>query len=440
MTSPRSRTRTPCVLWVSFLCAFGFSKVASAEKVLAKGDDWTVFTDGRVGAFLSYDRGDALPGNTLDANGNLLHDVQGGGLDGDAMRQPLVGGAPNQLTQGTIEGMRVRSGFIGNTLGIGVREPITATTMITGYLQFWSYVESESRVKNLPNPIDVRQGYVKVEGRFGSILVGRARSLFSRGNTDIDILYGHRYGVGFPGNVDSNGPTNGQIGFGLLGSGFDAGIVYGTPVLGGLQLTMGAYDPIQLQGAWTRTKWARPEAELTFERPLGHLGKLVLFGNGVYQKLYQLNVDESTAAEGVGYGGRLELGPLRLGLCAYYGKGLGLYYALEPSLANVDAVGNLRKEDGYYAQSQLVFRKWDIAAGWGISRVFLNPADNVPDPITGQIPISVIKYQMGISSAFVYHVTPSLHVDVDVFRAQEAWFLGERQVVYFANSGMTFTW
>jgi hypothetical protein len=428
---------------VSLLCSFGFSKIASAEKILAKEGDWTVYTDGRVGAFASFDYGDEVPGNTLDANGNVLHSVEGGGvgLPGDGVQQPVVGGAPGQLTQGTIEGMRIRSGFIGNTLGVGVRQQINETTMMTGYLQFWSYVESESRIKTNPNPIDVRQGYVKVEGRWGSVLVGRTRSLFSRGNTDIDILYGHRYGVGYPGSVDSYGPANGQIGFGLLGSGFDAGILYGTPVLGGFQLTVGAYDPIELQGSpWTRTKWARPEAELTFERPLGSLGKIILFGNGVYQKLYTVVVDESTTVEGVGYGGRLELGPLRLGLCAYYGKGLGLYYALEPSLANVDAVGNLRKEDGYYAQSQLVFRKWDIAAGWGISRVFLNPADNVPDPITGQIPISVIKYQMGISSAFVYHVTPSLHVDVDVFRAQEAWFLGERQVVYFANSGMTFTW
>jgi Gram-negative porin len=442
LTPPRSRTRTPGVLWpfLLALCSLGFARIAAAEKIIAKGDDWTVFTDGRLGAFLSYVNGDALPRNTVDASGNLLHDIQGGGLDGDAMRQPVAGGPPGDLTQGKLQGMRVRSGFIGNTLGIGVREPIGDTTLITGYLQLWSYVESESRIKNLPNPIDVRQGYVKVEGRWGSVLVGRARSLFSRGNTDIDILYGHRYGLGFPGSVDSNGPTNGQIGFGLLGSGFDAGIVYGTPVLGGFQLTVGAYDPIQLQGAWTRTKWVRPEAELTFEHTLGKVGKVVLFGNGVYQKLYQLDVDQSTAAEGVGYGGRLELGPLRLGLCGHYGRGLGLNYALEVTGASLDSQNNLRKEDGYYAQSQLVFHKWDIGAGWGISRVFLNPADNVPDPTTGQIPHSVIKYQMGISSVFVYHVTPALHFDVDAFRAQDVWFLGERQVVYTANTGLTFTW
>ncbi|HEY5088458.1 MAG TPA: hypothetical protein VIK30_00735, partial [Polyangia bacterium] len=131
---------------------------------------------------------------------------------------------------------------------------------------------------------------------------------------------------------------------------------------------------------------------------------------------------------------------LRLGLSGHYGKGLGLNYALEVTGASLDPVSNLRWVDGYYAQSQLVFRKFDIGAGWGISRVFLNPADNVADPVTGQIPHSVIKYQMGISSVFVFHVTPWLHVDVDAFRAQDVWFLGERQIVYVANSGMTLNW
>ena len=440
MTSPRSRTGTTCVLWVSFLCSFGFSKIAAAEKVLAKEGDWTVYTDGRAGAFVSGYYGDALPRNTVDAMGNLLHDIQGGGLDGPAVRQPVVGGPVGALTQGTLEGMRIRSGFIDNTLGIGVREALNDTTMVTAYVQFWAYIESENQIKNNVNPVDVRQGYLRVEGRFGSLLVGRARSLFSRGNLDIDILYGHRWALGFPGNVNSYGPTSGMIGFGVLGSGFAGGVVYGTPVLGGLQLTVGAYDPIELQGAWPRTKWVRPEAELTFERPLGSLGKFVLFGNAVYQKLYKLDIDQSTAAQGVGYGGRLELGKLRLGFAGFYGEALGLNYALENSGASLDALSNPRKLDGYYLQSQLVFTKWDIGAGWGMTRVFLNDVDNLPDPNTGQIPHSILKYQMGISGVFVYHVRPWLHVDVDVFRAEDVWFLGEKQVVYIANSGMTFNW
>ena len=91
-----------------------------------------------------------------------------------------------------------------------------------------------------------------------------SRGLFSRGNTDNDLLYAHGYGVGYPGasGVDSNGPTQGQVGFGILGSWFASGVVYGTPVLAGLQLNIGIFDPAVIVGAWPRTKWVRPEGEL----------------------------------------------------------------------------------------------------------------------------------------------------------------------------------
>ena len=126
-----------------------------------------------------------------------------------AEHKPIAGGAAGELNQGTIDSMRVRSGMIGNTLGFGVRRPV-GDVAFTAYIQIWAFVESEAREKNRPNPADIRQGYAKVEGKWGSVLAGRSRALFSRGATDIDVLYGHRYGVGFPGNIDSNGPALGS--------------------------------------------------------------------------------------------------------------------------------------------------------------------------------------------------------------------------------------
>jgi hypothetical protein len=327
------------------------------------------------------------------------------------------------------------------------------------YIQVWAFVESEGRQKNRPNYGDFRQGYAKLEGWWGSFLAGRTRALFSRGATDIDALYAHRWGLGFPGSIDSNGPTLGQIGFGVLGSGFAAGLIYGTPVLGGLQLNVGVFDPIQLQGngGWNRTKYARPEAELTFEKKFGATGKIVLFGNGAYQSVYKNNYCPPTTdpampmppcqatAKGVGYGGRLEIGGLHLGVAGHYGYGLGLNYALEVSDAAQDPAGNMRKFDGYYVQSQYQFSRVDLAAGWGIARVFLTDQDNKlgPDPTNPSrqvVPFSVIKYQMGINASVVYHVRPNLHVDLDFFRAKAAWYLGETQVLYVSNTGMTYNW
>jgi hypothetical protein len=417
------------------LCAL-LPKIAHAEKSLFKTNDWEVYTDGRVGGFVSYTKGDGLPQPLRDDMGNQIHDVSGGGLNGQAERQLLPNGG---LTQGTIERWRVRSGFIGNIIGLGVRGSIDEHTKISGYVQIWAYIESEQQRKNKPNPADLRIGYLKLEGPWGSVVAGRQRTLFSRGATDIDVLYAHRYGVGFPGAIDSNGPTSGQVGFGVLGSGFAAGMVYATPPLAGLQLSLGIFDPVALQGAWTRTVLPRGETELTFEQPLSDFGKIVLFGNGAYQDLYKQDSSDKTKAWGFGYGGRLELGLVHLGVAGHKGTGLGLNYALEASDATLDAVGNLRRFDGYYVQSQFVLGPVDLFAGWGITRVFLNDEDNAVDA-NGNIPHSVVKSQTGINGGVVYHVRPWWHLDVDYFRADFAWFLGERQVVNTVNVGTTFTW
>lgn len=480
------RTRAALYLACAVAGALAFRPAAArAEKVLSSGDGWAVFTDGRADAFLSYVRGDGFPRNdidvvrdpatgqpVLDANGQpmpvTVHVIRGGGFDALAERQQNPDPNVPDLTQGKIEGMRVRSGFIPNVLGIGVR--MTANNVIvTAYLQYWAEIEADARQKGVLSFIDARQGWAKVEGRYGALVAGKQRALYSRGATDIDAMYSHRYGVGFPGNIDSTGrasPALGHIGFGVIGSGFASGMVYVTPpVLGGLQLTAGAFDPVQLQGAWQRTKWPRAEAELTFERTFAVRGKIVLFGNGAYQTLYRPDMSESTYAGGFGYGGRLEVGPVHLGVAGHYGKGLGLNYALEVSDASLDLAGNQRKFDGYYVQSQFILTpKLDVSAGWGITRVFLIPTTcvvtgtppmqqctgdsaTVPDPrypgdpnAPQVIPNSVIKHQMGISAAIVYHATPNLHFDLDGFRAEAAWFLGEKQVLYIVNAGMVVTW
>jgi hypothetical protein len=343
------------------------------------------------------------------------------------------------LTQGTLERWRVHTGFIGNVIGLGVRGAVDEHTKASAYIQIWSYIESEQQRKNKPNPADLRIGYLKLEGPWGGVVAGRQRTLFSRGATDIDVLYAHRYGVGYPGSVDTNGPALGQIGFGVLGSGFAAGLVYATPPVAGIQLSLGVFDPIALQGAWTRTKLPRGETELTFEQPIGDMGKVVLFSNAAYQDLYKQDSSEHTAAYGFGYGGRFELGLFHLGVAGHKGTGLGLNYALEASDATLDYVGNLRNFDGYYVQTQFVLGQVDLSAGWGITRVFLGPLDNDRD-MNGNIPHSVVKSQTGYSAGAVYHMKPWLHLDFDWFRADFRWFLGEKQVVDNFSAGATFTW
>jgi hypothetical protein len=274
--------------------------------------------------------------------------------------------------------------------------------------------------------------------------VGRAGVLFSRGATEIDFLYGHGYGLGFPGDLDEAGPAVGHIGFGVLANGFAAGIAYATPVLGGLQLTVGYYDPSNLAGSsFERTRFGRPEAELTYAMPLGAHGLLKLFANGAYQQVYKTDDPRSDTVYGAGYGGRLELGAFRLGVAGHRGKGLGLSYALEPSEATYTrfppgGVSQLRVFDGFYAQGQLVLGKLDLAVGWGVTRVHQMDVDR--EEVPGQPAINLIKSQTGISAGVVYHLRDWFHVSADFFRADFRWYWGERQVVSFLNAGPTVTW
>ena len=133
------------------LSALVLPKVAHAEKVLFNGDGWEVYTDGRVGGFLSYTYGDALPRPTFqvgpDGVAVPIRTVSGGGFTSVNEQKQIIDAnhpdAQDLPGQGTVNGMRLRSGFIGNTLGFGVRGDLTPTIKFTGYLQLWAFIESE---------------------------------------------------------------------------------------------------------------------------------------------------------------------------------------------------------------------------------------------------------------------------------------------------------
>jgi len=57
-----------------------------------------------------------------------------------------------------------------------------------------------------------------------------------------------------------------------------------------------------------------------------------------------------------------------------------------------------------------------------------------------EVPHSIIKSQMGLSAGVVWHVKEWLHLDLDGFRADCQWFLGEKQLINTVSSGMNITW
>jgi predicted porin len=432
MTFVRSSRMKFSVATATLALGLSLSGAARAEVTIFKGDNWEVYTTGRVNAFFSYGAGDSNP---VPRPGENI--PGGGGLNTGNDLIPQIGpdGMPVAGAQGTFQGMRLRSGFLPNVFGMGLRRQMNEDTTLSVKIAIWATIEADSQRKESQVHADAREGYLKVESkRWGSVLAGRALDLFSRGATLNDFMYGHGYGLGYPGNIDNIGPTNGLIGFGVLAAFFSPGIVYATPTLAGLQLSVGIYDPSPLQGAgYDATRVARPETELTYDLHRGLL-TIHLFANGGYQHFNKNGSNDSADGYGVGYGGRFEVGPVHLGVAGHNGKGLGLEYAFESGDVAVSPKYELRDFDGYSVLGQVAVGPVDLNAGWGISRVFALPSDTVAGADIS------LPQQWAISGGVWYHVTDYLHLDVDFLHADVKWSLGEKQVMNFINTGLTATW
>ena len=396
-----------------------------AEIQIADSNGWTVYIDGRVNAFLSHSQGDALP----DPQGaGLNHTITGGGIDT----------TNDQTGNGKFSITRVKSGFLGDILGTGIRKKLSDDTTLQAYFAFWSTIEA-NRQRFAATPIDVREGWLKLTGTWGTFQAGRALGLYSRGHVEIDFQYAHGNGLGFPctdGSLAGIGPACGQIGFGVIFPFYASGFTYATPTVAGFTLTVGLYDPATVAGHWDRTPLPRLESELTYDFSFGALGKLHAFANGLWQQLGEISTTRTTNAYGGAGGARLEIGVLRLGGGYYRGKGVGFAYVLQNDQLYNSMTGNLRVFDGFYGQLMAVLGRVDISAGVGQSRLHLVPEDAGPDFANSSFPST----QTGINAGIFYHANQYIVLGFDYFQARYKWTLGDHQVVHTGNLGVTFVW
>jgi hypothetical protein len=475
-TSKSFRSLTQLVLLAAGVL---HASVARADVTLLEKDDWTVFTNGRIQGFFSYANGGGYPEPFVDKNGKSVS-LWGGGVNrSDALVDvepsgPVENpdGSFTPANYGKINEMRFRSGFVGNVLGFGVKKQLNANTFVQGYFALAATIQPPSRRKYTKVYPDAREGHMQISGPWGSVRAGRMLTLLGRGNTEITYLYGYAYGLGFPGSVSEKSepfPTAGHVGFGVLGNGFGAGASYDTPSLAGLQATFAIFDANTYpNNGWERARWPRPEVELTWQKEFGTSARVKVFANAALQKLYRDQESRDTTVKGAGYGARVEVGPVHLGLAGHYGEGIGFNYAFEPSDAMSDQVprgATLRTVDGYYGQLQVVLGAFDLQAGAGVSRVHLldtdrtdmadddmNPATPAGDddgaPGADSTGFTPIRQQLGLSAGVVYHVGKNLHLDLDYFNANYQWYDtapksphgAPEQKIHFVNAGATFDW
>jgi Gram-negative porin len=404
---------------------------AHAEVELFKGKEWTLSTDGRVNAFLSIARGDAIPSGEASFTG----------LDEEA--------TPDQK----IESARVRTGFIESVLAFTLKKQLEQNVTATARVALWMLASSQRTWGDEPSA-SAREAYLKIDAPWGGFLAGRAMSLFSRGAILLDYDLEHNYGLGHPcGTKVVAGGSCGHSGFGVLFPGFHAGLVYNTPTLAGLQLSAGLYDPAQIgEGLYRRTPLPRVEAELTYRLP----DHFRAFAGTLWQRLSRNQTDTTTMAiskqnqdaSGLNYGFMVDVSPLAFGFSGYLGKGLGLYTPLEDNpFTNLEPSGVLRKQNGYYGAASLTFGQTKFAAGLGISRLQRAP-DDPEDSGDSKVP----KQQVGMSAGVYQGLYKTVVVALEVFRAQTTWYnhgepvgadtaiIRPVQTVNFFNAGATLVW
>jgi hypothetical protein len=445
---------------------------AGADVVIAKKGSWEVFSRGRVNAFVTYATGDAPPPGTNFVPGGGF-DVLSDGIPGDPVQDidPDTGQPVLRPGQGTIRKWRVRSGYVPNVLGFGVRSSASDALRVSAYLGIWGTIETEEQLKFLPVLADFREGWGKVEGHWGGVHVGRQLTLFARGVTDLSLRYGHQYGVGSHVAQQtvtntpqaSLGPTGGLVGYGVLGATYSAGIYYSTPRLLGFQLHVGVFDPVTFSNSWTRSTTPRPEAEISYEYGARNV-LLEATLSGAYQQLAQENQPAEISEEiwGATAALRGEYGPYRLGIGAYVASGSGLWYAFAGNGNNGQTnfgpaqlgvyPGTTETAAGPEHFAPRIFRgasvflqfapgAFDVNVGAGRSMALQLNQDRIGffdgAPVTDR---NLIKYQTGIFGAFVYHIDESLHAAFDVMHAMFEWHGGETQDDTFFNLGATIDW
>jgi predicted porin len=420
-----TRRLAPGVL--AALAVIGLAGQARAAITLYDKDDWTLSIGGRAQGFYSFAAGDAVPvGDPAFLTG-----------------EGPIGAIPDD--QGKFVTSRLRGGWAASMFGLTVTNQITPRLKVTGRLSFWFTVEGDQTKgnNNDDGSLDIRQGFVKLEGPWGGLLLGRNVGLHSRGSLMQDsFISADEYSVGSPCNITGLGITCGQVGYGVLMPGFNAGIVYNTPDLHGFVLSLGIYDPRRIDApamgapAYGRTPVPRFETEALQHLAVSRL-TIDLFANGMWQQARRTGPDNgsgtpaSVDAYGVGYGLRVGIAGLQLGFVGGWDRGGGMYVPLGD--VSIDATGHLRDVFTYWGQALYSIGKVDLTGGVGTAIMHSTAADDM-DPMS-----SLVKSHVGTNGAVMYHLGPVVLV-AQYFRMRHEWHRGQHQTANVFNTGATFNW
>ncbi|WCT73208.1 porin [Sphingomonas naphthae] len=221
--------------------------------------------------------------------------------------------------------------------------------------------------------IDFRQTYLTFgKPNFGEVKIGRDIGLFASEAilNDITLL-----SVGTAaGNAAPSNTSLGRIGLGYIYTDFQPQMTYTTPKFGGLQASIGLFQPLVTIGNNEVNKNPGFQGKVTYDFTAGKVGGH-LWLSGITQKHDGVGAFPSYTGRAVDGGAKLTFGPASLLGYYYTGKGIGTTGLFILSTA---ANGRSRKSDGFYTQGTLTFGKLTAGVSYGESRLDLAPGEVNP--------------------------------------------------------------
>ncbi|PKH87260.1 porin [Colwellia sp. Bg11-28] len=213
---------------------------------------------------------------------------------------------------------------------------------------------------------DMRNLYLSVTSDFGTVLVGRNSGLFQYNAAFSDTAL---LGVGT--HADSAGALNvtfGAVGTGVTFLSFMPQITYSTPVMDGLQASVGIFQPVAIQAnfgvdnrpVYNRTDTPMIQGSVTYDID----GGSKLWASFVTQEAEISGGGRDLTAKGFELGGKLVVGDFTVNASGFMGDGLGDGIMF---IGGVDAEGNAVETQGYMANISYKFGANTLAAQYGVT-------------------------------------------------------------------------
>ena len=221
--------------------------------------------------------------------------------------------------------------------------------------------------------IDARKTYLTFgKPNFGEIKIGRDIGIFASDAilNDITLL-----GVGTAaGNSSPSNTSIGRIGVGYIYTDFMPQITYTSPSFSGLQVTVGAFQPLVTAGSNEINDTPGFQGKITYDYKFDDLSGRVWVG-GVVQRHDETLFSDSYTGSAIDVGATLKYAGL--GLFGYYYRGSGVGTT---GLFILSSDGfEKRDSDGFIAQATYTVDKITVGASYGESNLEL--ADGEIDPL-----------------------------------------------------------